>query len=251
MDRCHQCKAWSLVLIKVTKEPPAVVQPIPVSSRRFNLMHVDIVGPFSVSTRSYSYLLFMALIHTWVCHFGMPSVITSDRGLEFTSTMWRHICLLLPSKQHTHSQLKKPPTCQVCWCNMAWKFALDIARPGCYPSRGFSSLLGRIGIWSTAYSSWLLFRWYCWIARADFCGYLTRRQLLHLPVPSPTLRWWGNLWSCCGVQPMSTKRMEIMFHPFTHWMWVHTMCLKKGRCFLHSRLATEWKLCQWIVWNPI
>jgi hypothetical protein len=36
-----------------------------------------------------------ALIYTWISRFGVPSVITSDRGSQFTSAVWSGLCKLL------------------------------------------------------------------------------------------------------------------------------------------------------------
>jgi transposase InsO family protein len=36
-----------------------------------------------------------ALFQGWVSRFGVPSVITSDRGTQFTSSLWAALCCLL------------------------------------------------------------------------------------------------------------------------------------------------------------
>jgi transposase InsO family protein len=33
-----------------------------------------------------------ALTFTWIPHFGVPKMITSDRGLQFTSNLWFKLC---------------------------------------------------------------------------------------------------------------------------------------------------------------
>ena len=33
-----------------------------------------------------------AFITTWVTHFGMPACITTDRGTQFTSSIWGDWC---------------------------------------------------------------------------------------------------------------------------------------------------------------
>jgi transposase InsO family protein len=43
-----------------------------------------------------------ALFSGWICRFGVPAIITSDRGAQFTSNIWNSLCLLL--------QIKHQPT---------------------------------------------------------------------------------------------------------------------------------------------
>jgi transposase InsO family protein len=43
-----------------------------------------------------------ALFSGWICRFGVPAIITSDRGSQFTSNIWNSLCLLL--------QIKRQPT---------------------------------------------------------------------------------------------------------------------------------------------
>ena len=43
-----------------------------------------------------------ALCSGWICRFGVPDTITSDRGPQFTSNIWNSLCLLL--------QIKHQPT---------------------------------------------------------------------------------------------------------------------------------------------
>ncbi|MFN9898035.1 MAG: hypothetical protein ACK55Z_04395, partial [bacterium] len=38
----------------------------------------------------------------WICRFGVPDTITSDRGPQFTSNVWNSLCVLL--------QIKHQPT---------------------------------------------------------------------------------------------------------------------------------------------
>ena len=85
--------------------------------RRFGHLHVDLVGPLPQS-EGYSYLFTMvdrwsrwpevvplkditavsctnALIRSWIARFGVPNNLTSDRGTQFTSSLWAEMGKLL------------------------------------------------------------------------------------------------------------------------------------------------------------
>ena len=42
-----------------------------------------------------------AMFHGWISRFGVPSIITSNRGTQFTSSLWSAICSLLKIKHNT------------------------------------------------------------------------------------------------------------------------------------------------------
>ena len=96
---------------KVIRQPPTVIQPIPVHTQRFSHIHVDFMGPLTVSKEGFRYLFTIidqssrwleaiplasmdtdtcmeALISNWIARFGIPTIITSDRGIQFTSSIW-------------------------------------------------------------------------------------------------------------------------------------------------------------------
>jgi hypothetical protein len=101
---CQMCQRG-----KVHKQPAAPVQAIPVPARKFSHVHVDLVGPLPASSEGHVYLLTIidrstrwfeavplrnmeastyvdAFISTsWVAHFGMPEIVATDRGTQFTS----------------------------------------------------------------------------------------------------------------------------------------------------------------------
>jgi hypothetical protein len=69
-DRHHQlvqrlpgvpCK-----MSKTTRQSAAAVQPIPVPSRRFTHVHVDLVGPLPTSTEGWSYIIMMDRSTRWI-----------------------------------------------------------------------------------------------------------------------------------------------------------------------------------------
>jgi hypothetical protein len=111
-QQCIQCQK-----AKVSTHVHLAPSVIPVPQRRFEHIHVDIVGPLPPSS-GYSYLFTVvdrttrwpeaipisgisaadcatALFTGWIQRFGVPAYITSDRGAQFTSSLWQALCSLL------------------------------------------------------------------------------------------------------------------------------------------------------------
>ena len=107
---CQEC-AHS----KVTRQPAAPLQPIPLPRQRFSLIHVDILGLIPVSKEGFRFLFTIthrssrmleavplvtvettacwdALIRNWICRFSVPAHITSDQGAQFTSALRGRTC---------------------------------------------------------------------------------------------------------------------------------------------------------------
>ena len=109
---CLQCQR-SKIQTHVKSSVPAISVP----SRRFSHVHIDIVGPLP-SSQNCSYILTMidrtthwpeavplssistetcvkAFISTRISRFGVPATLTSDRGVQFTSSVWAGVCQVL------------------------------------------------------------------------------------------------------------------------------------------------------------
>jgi hypothetical protein len=139
---CRDCQLCARG--KASPQHTAPVQPILVPEQRFTHVHVDLVGPLPASVEGFKYLFTMAdrssrwleaiplksmaaedcvdvLILAWVAWFGVPTIITSDQGSQFTSSLWAGLTKLLGIKhvqttayhpqsngmvERTHRQLK-------------------------------------------------------------------------------------------------------------------------------------------------
>ena len=109
---CLQCQQS-----KIQSHVRPTVPSIDVPGRRFSHVHMDQAGPLPVS-QGYSYLLNMidrtfrwpeaiplssittetcarAFISTWVSRFGVPALLTSDCGAQFTFTVWSEVYSVL------------------------------------------------------------------------------------------------------------------------------------------------------------
>ena len=115
---CEACQ-----VSKVQFHVKAPLQKFPVPERRFDHVNVDIVGPLPTSA-GYSYLLTIvdrytrwpeaipltdiraetcarAFLAQWISRFGVPSRITSDRGVQFTSSLWEAVMRIFGSDHCT------------------------------------------------------------------------------------------------------------------------------------------------------
>ena len=116
--QCASCQRG-----KVTSHTSAPIQHVPVPDLPFSAVNLDVVGPLPVSS-SMKYLLTVvdrttrwpeafpvpdvttttlvsAFVSGWVARFGVPAVMTSDRGAQFTSEFWSELCRLLGTSHNT------------------------------------------------------------------------------------------------------------------------------------------------------
>jgi len=116
---CVQCARG-----KVTRQEQASTEAIPVPRAAFSHVHVDLVGPLPATEKGHTYLLTMVdrttrwpeavplhtisaeevadtFVATWVARFGVPRVITTDRGTQFCSSTWKCLCRTLGAQHIT------------------------------------------------------------------------------------------------------------------------------------------------------
>jgi RNase H-like domain found in reverse transcriptase/Reverse transcriptase (RNA-dependent DNA polymerase)/Integrase zinc binding domain/Integrase core domain len=114
---------------KIHRHVKLTPEHVPVPQRRFAHVHIDLVSPLPPSS-GFNYIFTMVdrttrwvevaplatitttacasvFLHTWVARFGVPSLLTSDRGTQFTSGVWAQICQLL-GVQHILSSAFHP-----------------------------------------------------------------------------------------------------------------------------------------------
>jgi hypothetical protein len=124
IKNCLQCQKS-----KIHRHVTLQAAHIPVPVRRFSHIHVDLVGPLPRSS-GFSYLFTVvdrttrwpeavplasttaadcaaALLQGWIQRYGVPDTITSNRGPQFTSSLWAGLCSLLSIK-HTQTTAYHP-----------------------------------------------------------------------------------------------------------------------------------------------
>lgn len=117
--QCPDCQRG-----KIARHTKAPVEHLETPSSRFQVIHLDIVGPLDVSAGCRYIFTIMdrfsrwpeaipmvdvsalscarALLTGWICRFGLPETIISDRGAQFTSSLWHELSVMLGTKlQHT------------------------------------------------------------------------------------------------------------------------------------------------------
>ena len=114
---CQQCQ-----LAKINRHTTPPIGEFTVPERRFSHLNLDIVGPLPISN-GFRYLLTAvdrftrwpvaipmkditaesvidSFAHGWVSSFGVPSSITTDRGSQFSSSIWSQLMSTWSIKTH-------------------------------------------------------------------------------------------------------------------------------------------------------
>ena len=108
---------------KVTRQPCATIQQMPITARRFSHIHLNLVGPLLRSKEGFNHLLTVVdcsscwlkafpleststesiadtFVGGWVARFGVPDHITFDRGPQFCSALWAQLSQHLGTLHH-------------------------------------------------------------------------------------------------------------------------------------------------------
>jgi len=151
---------------KVTRQPHAAVQQMPIPARRFSHIHLDLVGPLPRSKEGYNHLLTVVdrssrwleafpleststesiadtFVGGWVARFGVPDHITSDRGPQFCSSLWAQLSQQLGTLHHLTTAYHPQANGMVERCHRQLKDALRARTAGAdWPSHLPWVLLG-------------------------------------------------------------------------------------------------------------
>ena len=142
---CKECQPCNRG--KVLKHVKTAVQPIAVPAKRFTHLHVDLVGPLPPSQEGFTHLLTIidratrwveavpmtsttaaacadAVVRCGVTRFGLPDVIVSERGPQFTSAVWAELCHLLGVRHHLTTAYHPQGNGMVEWFHRQLKDAL-------------------------------------------------------------------------------------------------------------------------------
>ena len=116
---CRNCSGCARGKVTVQEKTP--VEKIQLPAAKFAHVHVDLVGPLPVSAGGHTHLLTVvdrltrwpeaipmrcttaeacadAFALHWVARYGVPHSITTDRGAQFTSAVWKCLCCKLGAK---------------------------------------------------------------------------------------------------------------------------------------------------------
>ena len=115
---CHSCQKS-----KITRHTRSAIHSIPIPSKRFHAVNVDILGPLEYS-HGFTYILMCidrfsrwpecipitdiktdtlinAFVYGWISRFGVPHTIITDRGAQFCSSSWKDLMSFLGIEHKT------------------------------------------------------------------------------------------------------------------------------------------------------
>ena len=136
---------------------PYLLQQIPVPGRRFSHIHVDLIGPLPQSC-AYTFLFTIIertsrwpetipiqsttveesaniLLCFWIPTFGVPAVITSGHGAQFTSSIWTSLCRFLPSSIQRPGRKVSSSSQGVPESLVVWNRLVPPSTSGVFPER--------------------------------------------------------------------------------------------------------------------
>ena len=120
---CEACQT-----AKVHVHTKSLLERLPAPSKRFSHLHIDLVGPLNPACEGKNVVLTVidrwtgwpdafpmtmhgdaanaracakVLIRRWIAMWGVPDVITSDRGAQFVSELWIEMCKLMGIARNT------------------------------------------------------------------------------------------------------------------------------------------------------
>ena len=120
---CEACQK-----AKVHVHTKSLLERLPAPSKRFSHIHIDLVGPLNPACEGKNVLLTVidrwtgwpdafpmtmhgdaanaracakVLIRRWIAMWGVPDVITSDRGAQSVSELWIEMCKLMGIARNT------------------------------------------------------------------------------------------------------------------------------------------------------
>ena len=107
---------------KISRHTKSFLEALPQPNKRFSHVHIDIVGPLNGSANSRLFTMIdrwtgwpeaipildgkhadakvcaQILVDSWISRFGVPQILTSDCGKQFTSKIWKEVMEILGIK---------------------------------------------------------------------------------------------------------------------------------------------------------
>jgi transposase InsO family protein len=125
LKRCQKCQVH-----RPSHQPPEFLSPLPQCTEPNQRVHADLFGPLKTSTNGKKYILVMTdafskyvelvaipdkeafttateFFNRWICRFGVPNELITDRGKEFTNELSKELYTLLDLK-HTLTSVRHP-----------------------------------------------------------------------------------------------------------------------------------------------